>query len=126
MFKGGDEVAEIVSDFSGGLEKAGITDDAADALANKLGGQSSVKFKNDPKAREFDTISDEFIAQAKTSGTQLSKSFRNQAKATFQAAKDSGKKVYYEFQNAPSGQVIDKLNEYSERFGVDIIIDTIE
>jgi hypothetical protein len=111
--------------FSGGLSKVNVIDDAADALASKLGGQSSVKFKNDPNAREFDAISDEFIAQAKESGVQVGKKFRKQAKASFQAAQDTGRKVYYEFQNAPSDQVRNKLNEYSERYGVDLVIDIV-
>ncbi len=45
-------------------------------------------------------------------------------KATFEAAKQTGKKVYYQFEGIPAQPVIDKLHEYSERYGIEVIIDT--
>lgn len=34
-------------------------------------------------------------------------------------------KVYYQFEGIPSQEVLDKLYEYSERYGVEVIIDGI-
>lgn len=45
-------------------------------------------------------------------------------KATFEAAKNYGRKVYYQFEGVPSQEVIDKLYEYSNRYGVEVVIDT--
>jgi hypothetical protein len=42
------------------LVKVNKPDPAADALAERLGGESRVKFENDPKGREIDAISDEY------------------------------------------------------------------
>lgn len=44
--------------YSGGLAKV----DSPDALAVKIGGESRVKFANDPNGREFDVVSSEYIA----------------------------------------------------------------
>ncbi len=98
-------------------------DAAAEELAQKIGGQPRVKFNSDPDGREFDAISDEFIAQSKPAINTFNKKFRKQAKATFDAAKETGRKVYFEFDGLPAQEVIDKLNEYSTRYGVPIIID---
>ena len=40
-------------------------DAAADELAKRIGGQSRSAFVDDPIQREFDVISDQYIAQAK-------------------------------------------------------------
>ncbi len=114
---------DIIEQFSGSLVRNNKADKAADALAKKLGGQSRVSFDTDPLKREFDVVSDEFIGQTK-SISQIGKAFRNQAKGTFEAAKATGKKVYYEFTGgSPSQEITDKLNEYSQRYGVDLVID---
>ena len=34
-------------------------------------------------------------------------------------------KVYYQFEGIPSQEVLDKLYKYSERYGVEVIIDGI-
>jgi RHS repeat-associated protein len=109
--------------YTGKLVKVSKADADADALATKLGGQSRVKFENDPTGREFDVVSDKYIAQTKSIG-QLGSKFRNQAKATFEAAKESGREVYFQFTGgkAPS-EIIDKLKEYSTRYGVKLTID---
>ncbi len=111
--------------FSGGLVKNNKVDEAADALSKKIGGESRVSFANDPLKREFDVISDMFIGQTKST-TQLGSSFRSQAKATFEAAKANNKSVYYEFTGGtPSKEVLDKLTEYSKRYGVELKIDFV-
>lgn len=92
-------------------------------LAEKIGGQAKQAFLSDPQLREFDVINDQYIGQAKTGNEQLSPKIRNQAKATFEAAQQSGREVYYEFENQPSQDVVDKLNEYSQRYRVNLTID---
>ena len=119
-----DEVFDGTGAYSGKLEKVNKPDISADKLAERIGGESRVKFTNDPKAREFDAISDEYIAQAKPALSALNKNVRAQMKATFEAAKQTGKKVYYQFEGTPAQSVIDKLYEYSERYGIEVVIDT--
>ena len=99
-------------------------DAVADELAKRIGGQSRSAFADDPIQREFDVISDQYIAQAKPPLKCVNKTVRTQMKATFEAAKKYGRKVYYQFEGIPSQEVLDKLYEYSERYGVEVIIDT--
>ena len=66
-------------------------------LAERIDGESRVKFTNDSKAREFDAVSNEYIAQSKPALGTLNKGVREQLKATFEAAKQTNKKVYYQF-----------------------------
>ena len=110
--------------YSGDLEKVAKADPDADKLAERLGGESRVKFKNDPDGREFDAVSDEYVAQAKPKDFVINKKARDQAKATFEAAKQTGKKVYYHFDGPPDPGVTRKLQEYAERYGVEVVIDT--
>ena len=110
--------------YSGELIKVSKEDIAADALAERIGGESRVRFANDPQGREFDVINDEYIAQAKPALKTFNKDVRNQMKATFETAKLTNKKVYYQFEGEPSQSVIRKLQEYSERYGIEVIIDT--
>ena len=99
-------------------------DAAADELAKRIGGQSKSAFADDPIQREFDVISDQYIAQAKPPLKCVNKTVRTQMKATFEAAKKYERKVYYQFEGIPSQEVLDKLYEHSERYGVEVIIDT--
>ncbi|MEO2207979.1 WXG100 family type VII secretion target [Paenibacillus pabuli] len=114
----------VTGQYSGGLVKVPKEDKAADRLAEKLGGESRVKFSNDPKGREFDTVSDEYIAQTKPPLNSLDKQFRKQAKATIEAAIETGKKAYFHFEGKPDDRVIRQLNEYADRYKVEIVIDT--
>lgn len=93
-------------------------------MAKRIGGQSRSAFSDDPIQREFDVISDKYIAQAKPPLKCVNKTVRSQMKATFEAAKKYGRTVYYQFEGMPSQEVIDKLYEYSNRYGVDVVIDT--
>lgn len=111
--------------YSGKLIKVNKPDPAADALAERIGGESRVKFENDPQGREFDAVSDEYIAQTKPALQTVNKSVRNQMKATFEAAQETGRNVYYHFEGQPAQSVIDKLNEYSQRYGIKVVIDTV-
>ena len=54
----------------------------------------------------------------------MGSAFRNQAKATFEAAIELGRKPYFHFDGAPSSAVIDKLNDYGRRYGITPVIDT--
>ncbi|KGE19582.1 restriction endonuclease fold toxin [Paenibacillus wynnii] len=110
--------------YSGTLEKVNKPDAAADALADRIGGQSRVKFSGDSAGREFDAISDQYVAQSKPALQTVNKSVRDQMKATFEVAQETGRKVYYHFEGQPAQSVIDKLNEYSSRYGIDVVIDT--
>lgn len=98
-------------------------DPAADALAQRIGGESRVKFANDPKGREFDVISDRYVAQTKPAGLGLGAKFRNQAKATFEAAQATGRIPYFHFEGTPAADVLSKLQEYAHRYGITPVID---
>ncbi len=87
-------------------------DKGAHVLANEIGGIAQARFRN--STREFDAISDKFIGQHKPAlGNNFGKSFRNQARATFNAAKKTGREVYYRFDGRPGQKVIDKLSQYA-------------
>ncbi|MFJ2667312.1 restriction endonuclease fold toxin [Nocardia fluminea] len=110
--------------YSGGLVKVNKPDPDADKLAERIGGESRVKYKNDPSGREFDAVSDEYVAQAKPANFAGNKKFRSQARATFEAAEANDKKVYYHFDGPPSDDVIRTLRRYSDEYGVEVVIDT--
>jgi len=88
-------IATNTGQYSGRLVKVPKEDKAADMLAEKLSGESRVKFNNDPNGREFDTVSDQYIAQTKPPLNSLDKQFRKQAKATIEAAIETGKKLIF-------------------------------
>jgi RHS repeat-associated protein len=116
--------SNAIGRYSGNLVQVNKADAAADALANRIGGQSRVKFVNDSVGREFDVVSSEYIGQTKPALQTVNKSVRDQMKATFEAAQETGRKVYYHFEGQPAQSVINKLNEYSQRYGIDVVIDT--
>jgi len=99
-------------------------DAAADALAKRIGGVSTVRFASDLVGREFDVVTEKFIAQTKPALTQLGSPFRKQAKATFEMAKQTGRSVYYHFEGTPASEVLHRLNEYGRRYGIDVVVDT--
>jgi YD repeat-containing protein len=107
----------------GKLIKVDKPDLAADALAERLGGQSRVRFELDPKGREFDAVSDLYVAQTKPENFVLGSSFPELAKATFEKALATGRTPYFHFENPPSADVMRKLAEYAERYGVKPVID---
>ncbi|MBP2656899.1 MAG: hypothetical protein H6Q73_4468, partial [Firmicutes bacterium] len=117
------KVAGQIGRYTGELIHVNKADAAADLLAERIGGQSRVKFASDSIGREFDAVSNEYIAQTKPALQTLNKSVRDQMKATFEAAQETGKKVYYHFEGQPAKSVIDKLCEYSQRYGIEVIID---
>jgi len=112
------------SRFSGELVKVNNPDSNADKLAKRIDGKSRVAFANDPDRKEFDVVSKKYIAETKPALKTLNPKVRKQMKATFEAARQTGKKVYYHFDGQPAQVAIDKLQEYSRRYGIEVIIDT--
>jgi RHS repeat-associated protein len=118
--RGAEEVPQGCADYV----RVNKSDPAADAIAQRLGGVSRVRFPGRFKDREFDVLSDEFVGQTKPANFELGSSFRNQAKATFEAAIELQRIPYFYFDGPPSQSVIGKLAEYSKRYGIDPVIDT--
>ncbi|HML19176.1 MAG TPA: restriction endonuclease fold toxin, partial [Candidatus Dependentiae bacterium] len=58
------QAVEETGPYSGKLIKVPKPDAGADALARKLNGESCMKFSGDPIGKEFDVISNEFIAES--------------------------------------------------------------
>ncbi|MFF2556979.1 restriction endonuclease fold toxin [Nocardia sp. NPDC058058] len=111
--------------YSGGLVKVNKLDPDADKLAERIGGESRVRFDGDTAGREFDAVSDDYIAQAKPANFQVNKKFRTQARATFEAAQDTGRSVYYHFDGPPQAGVREKLQQYADEYGVELVIDVM-
>ncbi|MES2061784.1 MAG: RHS repeat-associated core domain-containing protein [Bacteroidota bacterium] len=96
-------------------------DKGAHALAEEINGVAQARFKG--LDREFDAISDKYIGQHKPAlGDNIGGRFKEQARATFDAAKKSGREVFYRFDSRPSQKVINKLNQYSKEYGVKLTI----
>ncbi|MFY1634568.1 restriction endonuclease fold toxin [Solwaraspora sp. WMMB335] len=106
------------------LIDANITDPAAQALAVRIHGRVSVKFSSDPKGREFDAVSHLYVAQYKPADYRIGSDFRNQAKATFEWALQTGRRPYFHFEGPLKPEVIRKLQEYGVRYGIQPTIDT--
>lgn len=100
--------------------KSGDVDEKADALASKIGGVSSVIIPNFGN-REFDAVSDKYVAQTNSSESVasrpqnfLDKDHRNQIKATFEAAKQENKDVIFEFTGSvPHQQVVNYIQKHA-------------
>jgi RHS repeat-associated protein len=110
---------------NGGLGKlvsVKAKDPAAELLAKRIGGQPSVRFENGPP-NEFDAVSKQYVAQAKPADFTLNQAFRNQAKATFKVAVQSGRIPYFQFDGPPGPGVIQALERYAARSGVQPVID---
>ncbi|MCL2352503.1 MAG: hypothetical protein FWC55_08240 [Firmicutes bacterium] len=122
---GGTKGSGLYHQYSGNLLKVNNPDVNADKLAQRIKGESSVKFENDPNGKEFDTVSDKYIAETKPALKTLNTRVRKQMKAAFEAAKATGRSVYYHFDGQPDKSVTDKLYEYSTRYDVKLIIDTV-
>jgi hypothetical protein len=97
-------------------------DRAADLLAERIGGEASVRFANGP-ANELDALSTEYVAQAKPANFTLNQAFRNQAKATFEVALQSGRTPYFQFDGPPGPGVLHTLSRYADRYGIEPVID---
>ena len=113
---------ENVNGGLGELVRVNAKDRAADSLAERIDGEASVRFANGP-ANEFDAISAEYVAQAKPVNFTLNQAFRNQAKATFEVALQSGRTPYFQFEGPPGPGVLHTLSRYAERYGIEPVID---
>jgi len=113
---------EGVNGGLGELVSVNAKDRAADLLAERIGGEASVRFVNGP-ANEFDAVSTEYVAQAKPANFTLNQAFRNQAKATFEVAIQSGRTPYFQFDGPPGPGVLQTLSRYAERYGIEPVID---
>ncbi len=106
----------------GDLVSVRAKDPAAPLLAQRIGGQPSVKFSNGPE-NEFDAVSDQYVAQAKPANFRLGSAFRNQAQATFEVAIQSGRTPYFQFNGPPDRDVLRALSRYAIRYGIEPVID---
>ena len=113
---------EGVNGGLGELVSVNAKDRAADLLAERIGGEASVRFANGP-ANEFDALSTEYVAQAKPANFTLNQAFRNQAKATFEVALQSGRTPYFQFDGPPGSGVLHTLSRYADRYGIEPVID---
>jgi len=97
------------------------TDQGAQALAKEINGVPQARFRNN--MREYDAISDKYIGQHKPAlKDNIGQSFKEQAKATFDAAKQTGREVFYKFDGKPGAKVIEKLEQYSKQYEVKLTI----
>jgi restriction endonuclease fold toxin 3 of polymorphic toxin system len=113
---------EGVNGGLGELVNVNAKDRAADLLAERIGGEASVRFANGP-SNEFDALSTEYVAQAKPANFTLNQAFRNQAKATFEVALQSGRTPYFQFDGQPGPGVLHTLSRYADRYGIEPVID---
>jgi hypothetical protein len=113
---------EGVNGGLGELVRVNAKDRAADLLAERIDGAASVRFANGP-ANEFDALSAEYVAQAKPANFTLNQAFRNQAKATFEVALQSGRTPYFQFDGPPGPGVLHTLSRYAGRYGIEPVID---
>ncbi|RPE27898.1 polymorphic toxin-type HINT domain-containing protein [Kitasatospora cineracea] len=98
-------------------------DPAADALAKKIGGRPSVKFEKDSLGKEYDVISDKYIAESKPAGMKLGSDFRKQMKQVFEKSIMTGRTPYFHFEGPPTADVIRKIQEYAQRYGIEPVVD---
>jgi RHS repeat-associated protein len=112
---------EIATEYSGSLNKVNKADSLADLLAERIGGISRVRFEN--SNREFDAISDKYIAQSKPALKTLSKEKRNQFKATYEAAIATGRIPYFHFEGKPAERVLRQIDEYNKRYNIEAVVD---
>jgi hypothetical protein len=116
------EDPEGVNGGLGELLRVNAKDRAAGALAERIGGEASVRFAGGP-ANEFDAVSEQYVAQAKPANFTLNKAFRDQAKATFEVAAQSGRTPYFQFDGPPGPGVLRTLGRYADRYGIEPLID---
>ncbi|MDG9672876.1 restriction endonuclease fold toxin [Micromonospora sp. DH14] len=88
------------------------------------GGRRPSSLKFEPRGREFDAVSQRYVAQSKPANYKMGSDFRNQAKATFEKAIETGRVPYFHFEGPPAGGVLRKLHEYGVRYGIEPVIDT--
>jgi hypothetical protein len=117
------------------ITRTGDIDPAADALAARIGGQSSVRIEGFGN-REFDAISDTLVGQAfgpsasgeaptfvRNPANFLSASRRTQIRETLRAARETGRGALFEFEGGiPHDDVLSFIERNAERQGVGVTI----
>lgn len=73
----------------GELVRVNAKDRAAGALAERIGGEASVRFAGGP-GNEFDAVSAQYVAQAKPANFTLNKAFRDQARRHSKSRRKAG------------------------------------
>lgn len=107
----------------------GDVDAAAQALAERIGGQPSVRIRGHG-SREFDAVSDRYVAQTTRSASAASspRNFlsgvrRAQIRHTLSVARETGREALFEFTGgSPARDVIDFIARNAERVGARFII----
>jgi len=102
----------------------GDIDEAATALAKRLGGHASVMIEGFGN-REFDAVSREFVGQTFGAASALlkpdnflSKDRKEQIRATLEAARATGRQAYFEFRKGVHDDVMAFIRRNAERIGV--------
>jgi hypothetical protein len=106
------------------ITPTGDVDPASDALAKEIGGVASVRIDGYGN-REFDAVSDRYIAQTTDSESAVNRphnfltiSRRAQIRETLKAAKETGRVALFQFTNgAPAQEVMDFITRNAERVG---------
>ena len=112
--------------YSGPLQDTGIQDPNAQALAERIGGVPSVRFRSDPAGREFDAVSPGYVAQTSTRPGSVNpgSTWRAQTRATFEAARATGRQPYFHIQGGRVSEgAYRDFARYAERYGVEPVID---
>ena len=107
----------------------GDVDTKARALAKRIGGLPS-QFISGFGNREFDAVSDQYIAQTTASQSAvlkpanfLTSDRKAQIRATLQAAKQEGRTAYFEFTaGRPHAEVVDCIKRNARRFDAQYVI----
>ena len=110
-------------------QPTGDFDAAAEDLADRLGGLPSQTVSGFGR-REFDAVSDAYIAQTTSSRSAVTKpdnfltgDRKAQIRATLQAARQEGKTAYFEFTaGMPHAEVLDCIARNAARFGALYVI----
>lgn len=111
----------------------GDADAAAIALADRIGGQASVRVEGFAQ-REFDAVSDVIVGQtfggkafSESAANFLSKARREQIRATLEVAARTGRKAMFEFRGGePAKGVLEFIQRNAKRVDAEILIETIE
>jgi hypothetical protein len=83
-----------------------------------------VKFTSGPSGnKEFDAVSDVYIAEAKPANMQLGSAWRNQARLTFRQAIYAGRTPYFQFDGPPRPGVLETISRYAAEYNVEPVID---
>jgi RHS repeat-associated protein len=107
----------------------GHVDTASRLLAARIGGRAQAGFEQirlpNGAVREFDSISDAFVAQTKRSGQTWGSSLRRQVDATIEAASRSGRAAYFHFQRGASATTRRQIRERAAARNVEVVIDEV-